>query len=47
MTHRKSPLMKRTVLVLAMLALAACNTPARIEPPDSNTVEDGKRALDQ
>ena len=47
MTHRKSPLMKRTLLVVAMMALAACNTPARIVPPDSQTVEDGKRALDQ
>lgn len=47
MTHRKSPLMKRTLLALAMLALAACNTPARIEAPDDKTVEDGKRALDQ
>ena len=47
MTYRKSPLMKRTLLVLAMLALAACNTPARIAPPDSQTIEDGKRALDQ
>ncbi len=47
MTHRKSPLMKRTLLVLAMMALAACNTPARIVPPDNKTVEDGKRALDQ
>ena len=47
MTHRKSPLMKRTLLAVAMLALAACNTPARIEPPDDRTVEDGKRALDQ
>ena len=47
MTYRKSPLMKRTMLVLAMMALAACNTPARIVPPDGKTVEDGKRALDQ
>lgn len=47
MTHRKSPLMKRTLLVLAMMALAACNTPARIVPPDDKTIEDGKRALDQ
>ncbi|MGU2503728.1 polysaccharide biosynthesis/export family protein, partial [Pseudomonas aeruginosa] len=27
--------MKRTLLMLAMLALAACNTPARIPAPDS------------
>lgn len=47
MTKRKSPLMKRTVLILAMMALAACNTPARIVPPDDKTVEEGKRALDQ
>ena len=47
MTYRKSPLMKRTLLVVAMLALAACNTPARIVPPDDKTVEDGKRALEQ
>ena len=47
MTNRKSALMKKTVLLLAMMALAACNTPARIVPPDDKTVEDGKRALDQ
>ncbi|AZE83268.1 Pellicle/biofilm biosynthesis periplasmic/outer membrane lipoprotein PslD, Wza-like [Pseudomonas orientalis] len=47
MTYRKSYLMKRTLLVLAMLALVACNTPARIVAPDDKTVEDGKRALDQ
>ncbi|WP_397448336.1 polysaccharide biosynthesis/export family protein [Pseudomonas sp. NA-150] len=39
--------MKRTLLVLAMLALAACNTPARIPAPDDKTVESGKQALDQ
>lgn len=47
MTHRKSRLIKPAVLALAMLALSACNTPARIVPPDDQTVEDGKRALDQ
>lgn len=39
--------MKCTVLVLALMALTACNTPARIVPPDDQTVEDGKRALEQ
>lgn len=38
MTYRKCSLMKRTLLMLAMLALAACNTPARIPAPDSDTV---------
>ena len=47
MTYRRFPLMKRTMLVLALMALAACNTPARIVPPDDQTVEDGKRALEQ
>ncbi|HGN2837956.1 TPA: TauD/TfdA family dioxygenase [Pseudomonas aeruginosa] len=39
--------MKRTLLMLAMLALAACNTPARIPAPDSDTVDSGKRALEE
>lgn len=47
MTYRKSPLMKRTLLVLALLTAAGCNTPARIVPPDGKTVEEGKRALEQ
>lgn len=47
MTYRKCSLMKRTLLMLAMLALAACNTPARIPAPDSDTVDSGKRALEE
>lgn len=47
MTYRKSPLIKQTLLVLALLTVAGCNTPARIVPPDGKTVEEGKRALDQ
>lgn len=47
MTYRKTPLMKRTLLVLAMMALAACNTPARIVAPDGKTVDEGKQALDR
>lgn len=47
MTYRKSPLIKQTLLVLALLTAAGCNTPARIVPPDGKTVEEGKRALDQ
>lgn len=45
MTHRKTPLMKRTLLALAMMALAACNTPARIVAPEDKAVEEGKLAL--
>lgn len=40
-------MMKRTLLLLAMFALAACNTPARIPVPDDDTVESGKRALQE
>ena len=47
MTYRKSPLIKQTLLVLTLLTVAGCNTPARIVPPDGKTVEEGKRALDQ
>jgi protein involved in polysaccharide export with SLBB domain len=37
--------MKRPLLMLALVALAACNTPARIPVPDSDTVDQGKLAL--
>lgn len=37
--------MKRTLLMLALLALAACNTPARIPAPNNSTVNAGKLAL--
>ncbi len=47
MIDSKSPVLRRSVLVIALLALAACNTPARIETPDDQAIEDGKRALDQ
>ncbi|MBP1123857.1 protein involved in polysaccharide export with SLBB domain [Pseudomonas sp. PvP025] len=40
-------MMKRILLVVALLALAGCNTPARIVAPDDQAVEEGKRALDQ
>lgn len=47
MTHRKSFLMKYIALALMTMALVACNTPARIVTPDQDTVDEGKRALQQ
>lgn len=39
--------MKRPLLLLAILAMAACTTPARILVPDDDSVEAGKKALEQ
>ncbi len=45
--HRKFDLMKPLMLTLAILILTACTTPARIPPPDSDTVAAGKKAMEQ
>jgi len=39
--------MKRPLLLLAILAIAACTTPARITVPSDDSIEAGKRALEQ
>lgn len=39
--------MKRPLLLLAILMMAACTTPARIPTPDNDSVEAGKRALEE
>ncbi|KAF1054826.1 MAG: hypothetical protein GAK43_00664 [Stenotrophomonas maltophilia] len=47
MINRNSRRMKRALLLLTILTMAACTTPARIYVPDDDTVDAGKRAMEE